>query len=171
MGFKLFIMRHAKSDWSTPSMSDYDRPLNKRGRKNAKRMGQWMRENIQIPQVIVSSSAIRAKQTTELLLAELAKKKPERVLYEDDLYLASADKLIEYIQLYKSGLNSLMLVAHNPGLDQLVYHLSSQSIKADLNGKTVTTANLVIFEYPDSKFDPISDKGKLIQFIKPKELN
>lgn len=171
MNFKLYIMRHAKSDWSTSAMSDFDRPLNKRGRKNAKRIGQWMRENTQIPQVIVSSAAVRAKQTTELLVKEFTQIKPEQVLFEEDLYLASADKLIEYIQLNKKGLTSLMLVAHNPGLEQLVYYLSSQTTKIINNDKALTTANLVIFQYPDLDFDPLTDKGELVAFIKPKELN
>ena len=171
MTFSLYIMRHAKSDWDTSAQSDFDRPLNKRGRKNAKRMGQWMRENNRIPQKIVSSSAVRAKETTELVVGEFKKTKPEQVLYEDSLYLADPDRLIEYIQIYKDNIESLMLVAHNPGMEQLVYQLSSQSIKADLNGKTLTTANLVIFEYPDAGFDPLSDKGELIAFIKPKELD
>ncbi len=171
MTFALYIMRHAKSDWSSGAGSDFDRPLNKRGRKNAKRVGQWMREKGHVPDRVVSSSATRARETTELVVEELKQKKPKQVLYEDSLYLADQDKLIEFIQIYKEDLNSLMLVAHNPGMEHLIYHLSSQKIKADLNGKTLTTANLVIFEYPDANFDPLTDKGELIAFIKPKELD
>jgi len=63
-----------------------------------------------------------------------------------------------------------MLVAHNPGLDQLVDYLSSKTVNPDSSGKCMTTANLVIFEYPDSNFVPVLHKGELIEFIKPKEL-
>jgi len=171
MSFYLYIMRHAKSDWSGPGRSDFDRPINKRGRKNAKRIGQWMADNNRIPQQIISSPALRARQTTDLVTGQLIRVSPEKILYEENIYLASLDALIECIQIYKNDLKSLMLVAHNPGLEQLVNYLSSKSVKVDAKGKTMTTANLVIFEYPDSNFDPDINKGKLIKFIKPKDLD
>lgn len=171
MSFYLYIMRHAKSDWSGPGTSDFDRPISKRGQKNAKRIGQWMADNNRIPQQIISSPALRARQTTELVTTQLSRVSPEIILYEKDLYLSSPDTLIECIQSYKNDLKSLMLVAHNPGLEQLVHYLSSKSVKADAKGKTMTTANLVIFEYPDINFDPEVDKGELIEFVKPKGLD
>jgi phosphohistidine phosphatase len=170
MAFYLYIMRHAKSDWSIPGKSDFDRPINKRGQKNAKRIGQWMAENNHIPQQIISSPAQRARQTTKLVANQLSKDGPEKILYDQELYLAGLDTLIECIQIYKNDLNSLMLVAHNPGMEQLITYLSSKSVNSDMNGKTMTTANLVIFEYPDSNFDLEVDKGELVEFIKPKEL-
>lgn len=167
MAFQLYIMRHAKSDWSDPGTSDFERPINHRGRKNASRIGRWMVDNKRLPDKIISSPARRARQTTELVTAQLKEFGPEKILYDKDLYLASLDTLIESIEIYKKDLNSLMLVAHNPGLEQLVNYLSSTSA---LNEKAMTTANLVIFEYPDSDFDPARDKGELVEFIKPKEL-
>ncbi len=171
MSFYLYILRHAKSDWSDLNTSDFDRPLNKRGQKNAKRIGQWMADNKSIPQQIISSPAVRARQTTELVIKQLSRVSPEKVLYENDLYLANLDTLLECIQIYKSDIKSLMLVAHNPGMEQLVNYLSSKLVEADAKGKTMTTANLVIFKYPDSNFDPEIDKGDLVELIKPKELD
>ncbi len=168
MTFHLYIMRHAKSDWSDQETADFDRPINKRGEKNAKRMGQWMLNNCRLPNVIYSSSAVRAKQTTQLLTESLTEIRPDKIHYEKGLYLADVDTLIEFIQLYKNDVNSLMLVAHNPGLEQLVHFLSNET-NADFT--KMTTANLVIFEFPDSNFDPEVDKGKIIEFIKPKELD
>lgn len=171
MTFKLFIMRHAKSDWSGPGISDFDRPINKRGQKNAKRVGQWMMENDLIPQQIVSSPALRAKQTTEFLAEAFTECIPAKIQFDEDLYLASVDTLIESIQLYKNNLNSLMLVAHNPGLEQLVDFLLSKSRHSTVHVMSMTTANLAIFEYLDNSFDPEIDSGELIEFIKPKELD
>jgi phosphohistidine phosphatase len=168
MAFHLYIMRHAKSDWSGPGTSDFDRPINKRGRKNAKRIGQWMTEHKRTPQRVISSPANRAKQTIELVIEQISEIKPENIRYEKALYLADPDTLLEQIQLYKNDVNSLMLVAHNPGLEQLVHFLSSESEK---EYNSMTTANLVIFEYADNQFDPFRDKGALIEFIKPKELD
>lgn len=160
-------MRHAKSDWETGT-SDFDRPINKRGNKSAIRIGQWMVENDCLPEKIISSPAKRAKQTIELVVDQIESKSKKEISYEEDLYLASLDTLLENIQLYKNDINSLMLVAHNPGLEELVHFLSSQS---NYEFKSMTTANLVIFEYKNNKFDIESDKGKLLEFIKPKELD
>ncbi len=166
MGFHLYIMRHAKSDWSGHGISDFDRPINQRGHKNAKRIGRWMLDNDRIPEKIVSSSAVRAKQTTELVTAKL-KLAPGVVLYDKDLYLAGLDTLLECIQLYKNDCKSLMLVAHNPGMEQLVNYL----INTKVQKVSMTTANLAIIEFSKNDFDPEIDKGELIALIKPKELN
>ena len=160
-------MRHAKSDWSGSGTSDSDRPINKRGEKNASRIGQWMAENNRLPQKIISSPAVRAKQTIELVEKQFTSVGLGKIIYDKDLYLADLTTLIEIIQLYKSDVSSLMLVAHNPALEHLVHFLSEEGAEY----KSMTTANLVIFGYPDSQFDPEVDKGKLIEFIKPKELD
>jgi phosphohistidine phosphatase len=166
MSFHLYIMRHAKSDWETGT-SDFDRPINQRGNNSAIRIGQWMSENNYIPEKIISSSAVRAKQTIELLVDQIEEKDKKEISYEKDLYLASLDTLLENITLYKSNVNSLMLVAHNPGLEELVYFLDGDSGSQYIS---MTTANLVIYEYADNQFDVETDKGKRIEFIKPKEL-
>lgn len=164
MSFHLYIMRHAKSDWSGPDTADHDRPINKRGQKNAMQIGQWMQENNYIPQKIISSTALRAKQTIELVSNQFVDYDSSNILYDKMLYLAEPYTLLELIKLYKDELNSLMLVAHNPGMERLVNTLQTEEYKG------MTTANLAIFEYPDSQFNPEVDKGKLIEFIKPKEL-
>jgi len=156
-------MRHAKSDWSGSDTRDFDRPINARGENNAQGMGQWMADNDKIPQHIISSSAVRAKQTTAIVLEAFREHVPEKTSYQDDLYLADLETLLECIQKYKKGVNSLMIVAHNPGLEELVHYLSTPSAKL----KSMTTANLAIFEYSDSEFDVYRDKGKLVEFIRP----
>lgn len=168
MSFHLYIMRHAKSGWPSADAPDFDRTLTRRGERNALRIGQWMKENNQLPQKILSSSAVRAKQTTQFVIQELESINSEKVIYDKALYLADSDTLIDFIQMYKDDVNSLMLVAHNPGLEQLIHFLSSDS---DTEYRSMTTANLAIFEYPDNQFNPLTDKGKLIEFIKPKELD
>lgn len=167
MSFHLYIMRHAKSDWETGT-SDFDRPINTRGNKSAIHIGQWMSENNYIPDKIISSPAVRAKQTIELVVEQLDGKTEKDISYEKDLYLASLDTLLENIALYKSNVNSLMLVAHNPGLEELISFLDGDS---GSQYKSMTTANLVIYEYADNQFDVETDKGKRIEFIKPKELD
>lgn len=166
MNFHLYLMRHAKSDWSDQGLSDFNRPLNSRGQKNARQIGLWMAKNDFLPDKIISSAAVRAKQTTELLVQQLDHIDIKDVEFDKELYLASDDELIEQIQLYKADNNSLMLIAHNPGMEQLVNFL----MKKDTGMVRMTTANLAIFKYADSLFDPEIDKGELIELIKPREL-
>ncbi len=166
MSFHLYIMRHAKSDWSASGTSDFDRPINSRGQKNAKRIGKWMVDNNFLPEKIISSPAVRARQTAELLIQQLNNVNLKKVQFDKDLYLASMDELIECIQLYKSDLNSLMLIAHNPGMEQLVDYL----LNPNSGMINMTTANLAIIEFSKIDFNPEVDKGELIALIKPKEL-
>lgn len=163
-------MRHAKSDWSGPGTSDFDRPINKRGQENAKRVGQWIADNNHLPEKIISSPARRAKQTIELVSKQL-KFSQSKIEFDESLYLASFDTLMECVQLYKENVSSLLLVAHNPGLEYLINYLLSKSVNQTATSISITTANLAIFEYKDSNFDAEVDQGELIEFIKPKELN
>lgn len=168
MTFHLYIMRHAKSDWAVPGKSDFDRPINERGNKNAIRIGQWMSKNNCMPEKIISSPAVRAKQTIELVVDQIKGISNTKISYEEDLYLASLNTLLENINVYKDDVSSLMIVAHNPGLEDLVHYLSNT---AESDYKSMTTANLVIYEYSNNQFDAELDKGQLIHFIKPKELD
>ena len=168
MNLYLYVMRHAKSDWSSPQISDFERPINKRGTRNAMRIGGWMNENNHIPQKIISSPALRAKETIELVVAQITKFNHEDLIFQDDLYLAEFTQLIEIINTYQNDAQSLMLVGHNPGIENLVNYLCSQSGNLDT---AVTTANLFIFEYADNSFNPATDSCALIEAIKPRELS
>ncbi len=169
MSFYLYILRHAKSDWSTGT-SDFERPLNKRGEKNAKLMGRWMADNNHIPELVVSSPAERAKHTSNIVNKQLKKVDGVKIIYEPDLYLADVGTLLDKINLHKYGHHSLMLVAHNPGLDYLVMQLSNNGLSADASGKLMTTAALAIFEYADEEFDPEIDRPESMALYRPKEL-
>tara|TARA_B100001013_G_C24498916_1_gene398365 strand:- start:44 stop:529 length:486 start_codon:yes stop_codon:yes gene_type:complete len=161
-------MRHAKSDWSGPQISDFERPINKRGTKNAMRIGEWMNENNHIPQKIISSPAVRAKETIELVTEQISKFNLEDLTYEDELYLAGFTQLIEFINTYKDKVQSLMLVGHNPGIENLVNYLCDRSGDKET---IVTTANLFIFKFSSDSFNTAVDTIELVEAIKPRELN
>ena len=168
MSSYLYIMRHAKSDWSGPQTSDFERPINGRGRKNAMRVGGWMSENNYTPQKIISSPALRAKETIELVAAQISKFNLEDLAYEDELYLAGFTQLIEFINTYKDKVQSLMLVGHNPGIENLVNYLCDRSGDKET---IVTTANLFIFKFSSDSFNTGVDIIELVEAIKPRELN
>jgi|TARA_B110000881_G_C18212304_1_gene334924 phosphohistidine phosphatase len=161
-------MRHAKSDWSGPQISDFERPINRRGTRNAIRIGQWMNENNYIPQKIISSPALRTKETIELVTEQISKFNLEDLTYEDELYLAGFTQLIEFINTYKDKVQSLMLVGHNPGIENLVNYLCDRSGNKEI---IVTTANLFIFKFSSDSFNTAVDTIKLVEAIKPRELN
>jgi phosphohistidine phosphatase len=161
-------MRHAKSDWSGPQISDFDRPINKRGTRNAIRIGGWMNENNHTPQKIISSPALRAKETIELVAEQISKFNLEDLTYEDELYLAGFTQLIEFINTYKDKVQSLMLVGHNPGIENLVNYLCDRSGDKET---IVTTANLFIFKFSSDSFNTAVDIIELVEAIKPRELN
>jgi phosphohistidine phosphatase len=161
-------MRHAKSDWSGPQISDFERPINRRGTRNAIRIGQWMNENNYIPQKIISSPALRTKETIELVTEQISKFNLEDLTYEDELYLAGFTQLIEFINTYKDKVQSLMLVGHNPGIENLVNYLCDRSGNKEI---IVTTANLFIFKFSSDSFNTAVDTIKLVEAIKPRKLN
>ena len=171
MSFTLYLMRHAKSDWTDSNNSDFERPINDRGERSAIAIGQWLTDNDHIPQYIISSAAVRAKQTTEIMTATFAEATPEQIIYEQDLYLADVKTLLRFIQTYKTALSSLMIVAHNPGMEELVEYLLSRSAQPNNSITSMTTANVAIFEYLDSEFEGNLATGKLVHLLKPSEIS
>ncbi len=170
MAFYLYILRHAKSDWSVASRSDFDRPINKRGRKNSKLLGQWMDEHEHYPDMIISSPAVRAKETAERITQQLQACDKDAVHYDNNLYLADVDTLLEKITLYKYGVNSLLLIGHNPGLDQLVELLANGIALNRKEGKLMTTATLCLMKFNNQDFAAGVDTPEKIRIIRPTDL-
>lgn len=111
----LTIVRHAKSSWKDASLRDRDRPLNKRGKRDAPEMGQRIHEAGIRPSLIISSPAVRAWKTAEAV-ADAISYPREFLQQERALYLASVDRILDVIVAQDNRFNNLLLVAHNPGL-------------------------------------------------------
>jgi phosphohistidine phosphatase len=118
----LTLVRHAKSSWDEPLLSDRMRPLNARGERDAPLMGQRLQDAGVRPSLILSSPATRA-WTTARTIAEKMNYPLEFLQQEKDLYLASLNGLLDVIVAQDEGFNSLMLVGHNPGLTELANYL------------------------------------------------
>ncbi len=119
----LTIVRHAKSSWNEPGLSDRDRPLNKRGQRDAPRMGKRIADAGIRPSLIVSSPATRAWTTAQIIAEELSYP-VEFLQRENSLYLASLNDILDVIVAQDDGFKSLMVVGHNPGLTNMVNFLS-----------------------------------------------
>ncbi|MDZ7643862.1 MAG: histidine phosphatase family protein [Woeseiaceae bacterium] len=118
----LTILRHAKSSWETPGLTDRDRPLNTRGERDAPAMAARIQEAGIRPSLIISSPAVRAWTTAKVVAQEL-NYPLEFLQREADLYLASAGRVLQVIGRQDEGFNNLMVVGHNPGLTELVNQL------------------------------------------------
>jgi phosphohistidine phosphatase len=120
----LILARHAKSSWKDIDLPDRERPLNKRGEKDAPILGKNLREQNLIPQVIYSSTALRCSQTAEIIAEKL--NYHNEILYFDSLYLAEPHTYLELLRSLPDEIESVLIVGHNPGLEGLVQILSQR---------------------------------------------
>jgi phosphohistidine phosphatase len=112
----VWLLRHAKSSWEDGALADRDRPLAPRGKKAAKRIRRYASDTGVRPQLVLCSSAERARATLDIVLTGLGEPLVE---IDDVIYMASADSLLRRIQSLDPGLERVMLVGHNPGLHEL----------------------------------------------------
>jgi phosphohistidine phosphatase len=141
----LLVMRHAKSSWSDGALADERRPLNKRGRRDAPRMGQLLRETDLVPQAILSSTAERARQTA-LAVAEASGFEGE-IQFEDSLYGAPAETYRSLLLGVTADWQIVMVVGHNPGVDALVDELTGES--EHLSTGAIARIELAIVRWAD----------------------
>lgn len=121
----LLVLRHAKSSWKDEGISDHDRPLNKRGKQDAPRMGQLIREEGLVPDLILTSSAKRAL-TTAQMAAEACGYEGE-IQVSRDLYATGPEEFIEMLGALPDDVNTVLTVGHNPGLEELVEALTDEA--------------------------------------------
>ena len=120
----IFLLRHAKSSWSDPSTDDFERPLNERGKRNAAQIGTYLAENSILPDVILCSPAARAQETLSLIRPYLPEN--QTFMVNNELYLASAVTILNFIEQVKETASSVMIIAHNPGLHELALNLAGR---------------------------------------------
>ena len=160
----LMLLRHAKSSWKDEGLTDHDRPLNKRGKKTAPAMGHLILEKQLVPGLILSSTAVRARATAEAV-AE-ACNYSRAIEHLDELYLATAGELLFQVQSRTDeSVDRAMLVAHNPGMGDLVTRLSGQH-------EPFPTAALAVFELGIDSWRALElgVETRLVHLWRPKEL-
>jgi phosphohistidine phosphatase len=162
---KLILMRHAKSDWHNGADSDFDRPLNKRGRRSAAEVGALLKKGVKPPDLVISSPALRARQTVERVFLQTGWRL-DRLRFDESVYLASAARLLDLCEA-ESQCESLMLVGHNPGLEDLLLMLCGDEVQRTKKGKVFTTANIAIIEFePQGALS--QDNARLVELIRPR---
>lgn len=120
----LLVMRHAKSSWKDQEIPDHDRPLKKRGRKDIVNMAKLLKKKGLVPDYIISSTAVRAKDTASLMIEKLNYK--EKSEFIEEFYMAEPETYIEHISKVPDKVNTLLIIGHNPGLEGLVMTLGDK---------------------------------------------
>lgn len=170
---RLCLLRHAKSDWSDPSSDDFSRPLNARGEKTADFMADYIARSPYRPDHVLCSTARRAAQTCAPLEASL-KSSDCAVGYDEALYHAMPDVLLDYIHKAPETATTLLVVAHNPGLILLAMALArdpdSEVALRVANG--LPTGGLIVFDFPgaESWRDIAEGEGDTVFFGRPRDL-
>jgi phosphohistidine phosphatase len=164
----LYLLRHAKSDRGDPELSDIDRPLAPRGRRDAPAMAAYMREQDYRPDLILCSPAARTRETLALLQPVLG---PDiRVEYDRKLYLGSPDLLLRRLRDVEEAVGGVLLIGHNPGLERLADALAPRGEKralARMREKFPTCALAVIHLHIDRWEQADLGAGALTDFMVP----
>lgn len=169
MARELMIFRHGKSDWDSDAINDFHRPLAKRGRKAVKRMAIWLNEQNLLPQRILSSPAERARQTT-LRLCRFADIPESRVVWENAIYEADVGELLDVLANVPGQHGRIMIVGHNPGLEELVEYLTGGPIEAPPDGPALPTAALARLTMPHDWRQLETECARLVSIHRPREL-
>jgi phosphohistidine phosphatase len=158
----LLLLRHAKSSWDHPELHDHDRPLNKRGNKEAPIVGKYLKENDLVPDLILSSTARRARDTARAVLEESGFS--GEIDLRQDLYLSDAACYIDILRSLPDDASRVLVVGHNPDLEELLTLLTDAT-------QHITTATLAHIDLPISSWQELNEAtdGRLQNIWSPRE--
>ena len=161
----LLLVRHGKSDWANHHISDFERPLNARGLRNAPEMASRILNRNQVPELIVSSSALRAL-TTARHFAQVWDKPVEQIIQERAIYEANVKTLLQVVNQLDNKYQRVAMFGHNPGFTDFANYL------ADADIHNIPTCGTVLIEFPVDDWAQVSHHtGSLLKFDYPKSLN
>ena len=167
MTLRLVLMRHAKSDWSTPAAQDHDRPLNKRGRSAATAVGLWLGTRGYMPDLVLCSAARRTRETCALVLQAMGSDARTRFL--EGLYLASGEAMFQTLAGVTDA-RCVMLIAHNPGTAVLASALAHTPPRHPRFADYPTAATTVL-EFDAPGWNRIQARGgRVLDFVIPRDL-
>ena len=159
----LLLMRHAKSSWDEPELPDFDRPLNKRGEKDAYRMGKLIKKEKLTPDMILSSPAVRAKATTQAVVDKI--EYDDEVLYLDSLYLGEPENYFRALIELSDDVERVLVVGHNPGLETVLQIMCGKV-------ESLPTAAIAYLKVPVRKWKVLNQHidSYLVKIWRPKDL-
>jgi phosphohistidine phosphatase len=168
---RILLLRHAKSSWAEPGASDHERPLNRRGQEAARRIGAYLGRHQLAPECVLCSTAARARETWLLAAPEIPAPPPPA--FEDRLYNAASDTILQVLRQASSGTKSLLVVGHNPGLHELCTLLIASGDLDDRERlrEKLPTGGLVVIDFPIEDWSKLhAHSGRLERFVVPRTL-
>jgi len=158
----LYLIRHAKSGWSEPNTSDFERTISKKGKKDINTMGSYLSLIDVKPQLILSSCALRAQQTADLLAKKISFSGKKHYLKE--LYLTSLEDVQEIISIQEKSIESMFIIGHNPQLHELANTLITEHISK------FPSLGIIAIDFEIDSWSEIANvKGSVDFFIFPKQ--
>ena len=158
----LYLLRHAKSSWKDDSLRDFDRPLKGRGREAAEQIGQVLAAEKARVSLVISSPAMRARETSQLVLQSAGMDLEPR--FDERIYEADVPALLEVVTSIADSSQTAMLVGHNPGFENLLSYLTGDD-------RHMPTCALARIEFDSASWRDISESsGRLDWFVTPKDL-
>ena len=154
-------MRHAEAGWHI-NMDDHERPLSASGIRDAKKIGSWLKEKEYIPDEVISSTSVRTRETLSYLFLDCPQ------IFEKSLYLADAEQMKSTLQTLLS--ETVILLAHNPGITELAYDLMNHEEKHE-NFMDFPAASTVVIDFKADRWSEVkSDSGIFVDFVMPLHL-
>ena len=155
----LFLLRHAKAESLVPGSTDLDRPLKEAGRRQAKELGRFLKQQKLKLDLVLCSTAARARETTEIVLASA--EATVAVHYDQELYEAGLPALLQLISQIQNSANTVLVVGHNPGMEELVQLLTGRA-------EQMSTCTLAKITFEIDKWNEVGPgNGTLDQLVRP----
>jgi phosphohistidine phosphatase len=164
---RLFLLRHAKSSWDDPGLDDHDRPLAPRGRRASALIAEHLRRERIAPDLVLCSSARRTRETLERVMPALD---PSKARFERALYGASSEKLLQRLREVPDEVQSVMLVGHQPAIQELALHLAGEGSELESVRGKFPTAALATLTFAGQWSELARQSGELAAYVKPKQL-
>jgi phosphohistidine phosphatase len=167
---RVYLLRHAKSSWKDRTLADRDRPLARRGRRAAKAMARHLDAEEIRPDLVLCSPALRTRETLERIEPGFRGEVEARV--DEHLYGASEASLFERVRTLPDELGSVMLIGHNPGLEELGLALASEGEGLARMREKYPTAALATIDLPADRWSAIErGSGELVGYVRPSDLD
>ncbi len=158
----LYLIKHAKSDWSIPNTRDFERPLSKRGVKDINTIGSYLLLRNIVPKIILSSCSLRAQESADLLAKKVGFE--GKKYYLEELYMTSAEDIKEIIMVQDDSFDSMFVVAHNPQLSEIINMISDEHFSK------IPSMGVVALTFDIKEWSEIKEtKGQIEFFIFPKQ--
>ena len=165
----LYLLRHLKSSWDEPGLADHERPLGQRGRKAGKKLARHLRRTGVAPEVVLCSPSTRTRETLEAIRAAIG---DAEVCFPPELYAASETTLLRAVRGVAPKTGSVLVIAHNPGLEGLAIELAGSGDVDALErlGERFPTGALATLAFRRSWADVGPGSGELVEYVVPREL-